>query len=126
MVPANAETLTLKLTDSPAPRTSVGNSDGSVEGIVALKQISIRPISSSPRKIETPVWCRISRIIGNASTTRPTDPTQAIGLRPTRSESMPSSGISTSATAITTIWRYCEVVDDTEDPPCIFGMVSVT
>ena len=40
-------------------------------------------------------------------TTRPTEPTHAIGLRPTRSESMPSSGISTSATAIMMIWRYC-------------------
>ena len=46
-------------------------------------------------------------------------PTQAIGLRPTRSESMPSSGISTSATTITTIWTTCEVVDGAGSPPCM-------
>jgi len=43
-----------------------------------------------------------------------------------RSESRPSSGIVTSATAITTIWRICDVVSETPLPPCMSGIVAVT
>jgi hypothetical protein len=42
-------------------------------------------------------------------------PTHAIGLRPIRSDSSPSSGIITSATTMTAICSSCEVVDETPE-----------
>ncbi len=71
---------------------------------------------SSPAKIVTPVWARISRITGSPSTTSPIAPVHAIGLRPMRSESIPSSGIVTRATTMTAICSSCEVVAETPAP----------
>ena len=65
-----------------------------------------------------PVCARISSTDGSASTIRPIAPTQTIGLRPIRSERMPSSGMVTRATTITAICSHCEVVAETPLPPC--------
>jgi hypothetical protein len=83
-------------------------------------------MTSRPRKIDRPVWALISRIEGSASTISPTAPTHTTGLRPIRSERMPTSGMVSSATTMTANCRSWDVVSETDSPPCMSGIVAVT
>ena len=117
VVPAKADTKMLNEIASPPYRISVGNSAGSVDGQVAEKRISSRPITARPMPTSGTEPLLSTRIIGKASTTVPIDPTQRIGFRPTRSESRPRNGMMNTATQSTPIWSHCDVVLSIAVPP---------
>ena len=97
----------LNAIDSAPARTAVGNSDGSVDGIVALKQMSDRPMMMRPAMTEPSVLRVMSMSDGNASTISMTEPMRTIVLRPMRSEARPMSGMIARQTAMTMI---CETL----------------
>lgn len=68
---------------------------------------------------------RMSSTAGSDSTINPIAPTQTIGLRPMRSERMPSSGIVISATTITAICSSCEVVSETPESIVVVTYVGM-
>ena len=105
VVPPNSEIETLKAIARAPARTIVGNRDGRVEGIVALKQIRLSPMISRPRNTTTSLWPRMSHRDGNDSTMREIDPARTTAFRPTLSESLPMSGMSARQQAMTRICR---------------------
>ncbi len=102
-VPPNRDTEMLNEIDSAPCRMRVGNSAGSVEGIVALKTTSIKPMIMSPPNTVGMVFCRMSSTEGTESTTSAMQPAVITGLRPTRSLMRPMKVITSSITAMTTI-----------------------
>src|SRR5699024_4702372 len=105
VVPPNSEIETLKAIARAPARTIVGNRDGRVEGIVALKQMRLSAMISRPRNTMTALWHGMSHRDGNVSSMREFDPARATSYRPAVTESLPMSGMSARQQAMTRICR---------------------
>ena len=86
--------------------------------MIELKQISDSPMMSIPRKTVTTLSTRTRRIEGIASTISETQPARTIGLRPTRSDSLPKTGISSRQISMTMISRILAVRLVISKPSC--------